>query len=215
MTTKDDAVRDFLNRRAFNPKQMGFFDERAAIWDDITVHDRLKVERITSLLGIEEDYAILDVGTGTGIMIPFYESHLTTGRICAIDYSEGMIEQARSKYPEPEHPLVSYRVQDLYQADFGPVFDLVVCYSCFPHFPDPLKAISVLGGCLKEGGRLAIAHSSSKEHINKVHEDGGEEICTDFLPEMDIMRYMMEMAGLRSEFEQDDSEYYIMIARKG
>lgn len=215
MTAKGDAVSDFLSRRAFNPKQMDFFEERAAIWDKITVHDHQKVERITSLLGMKGDEMILDVGTGTGIMIPFYEKHLTTGRVCAIDYSEAMIEQARKKYPEPDHPLVFYRVLDLYRADFGPVFDLVVCYSCFPHFPDPLKAICVLGGCLKEGGRLVIAHSSSKEHINKVHMDGGEEINTDFLPEMKVMKAMMEMTGMGMEFEQDDSEYYIAIAKKG
>jgi demethylmenaquinone methyltransferase/2-methoxy-6-polyprenyl-1,4-benzoquinol methylase len=69
-------------------------------------------------------------------------------------------------------------------------------------------------GCLKEGGRLIVAHSSSKEHINTIHEEGGEEICTDFLPEIDIMREMMRRAGLETVTEQDDEEYYIAIAVK-
>jgi len=211
---QSDRVSDFLRRRAFNPKQKDFFNERAGIWDEMTVHDTAKVERIVSLLELKGHERIMDVGTGTGVMIPFYERSMRSGSVCAIDYSEKMIEQARKKYPEEGYPWVSYRVMDLYQADFGPEFDLVVCYSCFPHFPDPVNAIQVMGGCLKEGGKLVIAHSSSKEHINSVHEGGGEEICTDFLLEMDVMRVMMADAGLITTYEQDDDEYYVVIARK-
>jgi demethylmenaquinone methyltransferase/2-methoxy-6-polyprenyl-1,4-benzoquinol methylase len=210
----EEKVTAFLQRRRFNPKQRDFFNERASAWDEMTVHDPLKVERIVSLLELKGDEAILDVGTGTGVMIPYYELRLTSGRVTAIDYSERMIERCRDKYPSKEHPKVSFRVLDLYQADYGPEFDVVVCYSCFPHFPDPQGAIMTFAGCLKEGGRLIVAHSSSKEHINTIHEEGGEEICTDFLPEIDIMREMMRRAGLETVTEQDDEEYYIAIAVK-
>jgi demethylmenaquinone methyltransferase/2-methoxy-6-polyprenyl-1,4-benzoquinol methylase len=210
----DDKVQGFLERRRHNPKQRDFFDQRAGVWDHITVHDPLKVERIASLLELKGDEAIMDVGTGTGVMIPYYEKRLTSGRVTAIDYSEKMIERCREKFPQEEHPKVAFRVLDLYQADYGPEFDLVVCYSCFPHFPDPQKAIMRLAGCLREGGRLIVAHSSSKEHINKVHEEGGAEICTDFLPESGVMSEMMARAGLRTYFEQDDQDYYIVMARR-
>ncbi len=208
------AVTAFLERRRYNPKQRDFFNERAAAWDRMTVHDPLKVERIVSLLELKGDEAILDVGTGTGAMIPYYEDRLRSGRVCAIDYSERMVEQCRKKFPSKGHPKVSFRVLDLYQADYSPEFDRVVCYSCFPHFPDPQGAISKLAGFLKAGGSLVIAHSSSKEHINTIHEEGGDEICTDFLPEVAIMRAMMEDAGLIPYHEQDDQDYYIIMARR-
>jgi hypothetical protein len=41
-----------------------------------------------------------------------------------------------------------------------------------------------MSGALKEGGRLVIAHSSSREFINHVHMMGGKEISMDFLPEV-------------------------------
>jgi demethylmenaquinone methyltransferase/2-methoxy-6-polyprenyl-1,4-benzoquinol methylase len=210
----EDRVDEFLERRRYNPKQRDFFNQRAAVCDQMTVHDPLKVERIASLLELKGDEEIMDVGTGTGVMIPLYEGRLTSGRVTAIDYSERMIERCREKFPEKEHPKVSFRVLDLYQADYGPEFDLVVCYSCFPHFPDPQGAIVRLAGCLRKGGRLIVAHSSSKEHINTVHEEGGEEICTDFLPESGLMSVMMARAGLRTYFEQDDQDYYIVMATK-
>jgi len=118
------------------------------------------------------------------------------------------------KYPEGDRPLVSYRFMDLYESDFGPEFDLVVCYSCLPYFSDILKAIQVLGDCLRRGGRLAIAHSSSREHVSRVHEEGGAEICTDILPGSEIVRAMMERAGLTTVFEQYGEEYYVVIAKR-
>ena len=55
-------------------------------------------------------------------------------------------------------------------------------------------------GALKNGGRLAIAHSSSKEFINQVHRDGGEEISKDFLPNAEIMSELYREQGLKLFF---------------
>lgn len=46
----------------------------------------------------------MDVGTGTGVMIPFYEEKLTSGSILAVDYSEKMIEVAKKKSPSRNTP---------------------------------------------------------------------------------------------------------------
>jgi ubiquinone/menaquinone biosynthesis C-methylase UbiE len=89
-----------MNPKKINPKQKDFFNEKARIWDEITVHNLEKVQYIAELLGIHSDDRILDIGTGTGIMIPFYEKYLVDGSVVAVDYSEKMIEMARSKYPE-------------------------------------------------------------------------------------------------------------------
>ncbi len=42
----------------------------------------------------------------------------------------------------------------------------------------------------------------------------GAVICTDFLPESGVMSEMMARAGLRTYFEQDDQDYYIVMARR-
>ncbi len=196
-----------------NPKQRDFFNENADQWDDITKHDTSKVRRIVSLLGLSGDEKILDVGTGTGVMIPYYEEKLTSGSILAIDYSENMIKKAKEKYSEELHKL-RYEVVDIYDMDLDESFDDVVCYSCFPHFPYQKRAISILSSYLKEGGKFMIAHSSSKAHINNVHKHGGEVISNDFLPSMNDLRCMVSDAGLESIFEQDDDEYYIMVCKK-
>lgn len=209
---ESDPVSEFLSKRKKNPKQMEFFDERAGNWDQMSIHDQDKVEYITDLLNIRGGMQIMDVGTGTGVMIPHYLSRLKDGHVTAVDFSANMIEVAKSKYPESE--ILSYRVMDIYDLEDRDIYDIVVCYSCFPHFPDPLKAVRVLVRSLKTGGSFCIAHSSSKEHINHVHETGGAEICTDYLPDIDVMCEIYRMNGLDIEFTRDDDDYYIAIGKK-
>ncbi len=206
-----DEVERYLRSRKRNPKQKEFFNDKAGVWDEISVHDLGKLAYITDLLELSDGMEILDVGTGTGIMIPFYLDRMSGGRITAIDYSPAMIEIAKAKHPESER--LSYRTMDLYDLDEQHVYDRVVCYSCFPHFPDPMKALKVLSRTLKPSGTLCIAHSSSKDHINHVHECGGEEISNDFLPDIRLMIEMFEEAGLETVFSRDDEEYYIIIGR--
>ncbi len=115
-------------------------------------------------------------------MIPFYERYLVNGSVVAVDYSEKMIEEARLKYPENKHPLISYLVKDIYELNFDADFDLVVCYSCFPHFVDQLLALKIFSKSLRKGGRLMVAHSDSAKKINGVHMNGFMEVGNDFLP---------------------------------
>ena len=203
-----------MNPKLADSRKRGFFDEKAEAWDKISVHNLEKVRYIIELLGIQGDDRILDVGTGTGILIPFYERYLVDGGVVAVDHSGKMIEVARSKYPEERHPLVTYLVSDVCELRHDAEFDLVVCYSCFPHFVDQPLAIRTLSRALRKGGRLAVAHSDSARKINEVHMNGGVEIGSDLLPSMELLKQMMKENGLAVTFERDDESYFICLARK-
>lgn len=203
-----------MKSKNINPKQKDFFNQKAEVWDQITIHNPKKVEYIAQLLKIQRDDKILDVGTGTGIMIPYYEKYLIDGKVVAVDYSEKMIELARLKYPEKDHPAISYLVSDVYELNFDSEFDLVVCFSCFPHFVDQPLALNILTKALRRGGRLVVAHSDSAKKINGVHMSGGVEIENDFLPKMDLLKHMMRQSGLEVTFERDDEDYFICISKK-
>jgi demethylmenaquinone methyltransferase/2-methoxy-6-polyprenyl-1,4-benzoquinol methylase len=203
-----------MNPKKINPKQKDFFDEKAQYWDQITIHNPKKVQYIAQLLQIQGNDRILDIGTGTGIMIPFYETYLVDGSVVAVDYSEKMIEVARAKYPHKTHPKVSFEVADVYELKYAEEFDLVVCYSCFPHFVDQSLAVQILAKALKKGGRLAVAHSDSAQKINGVHMNGGVEIKNDFLPSMQQLKQMLTENGLEITFERDDGSYFICIGKK-
>jgi ubiquinone/menaquinone biosynthesis C-methylase UbiE len=203
-----------MNQKIANPKQKDFFNEKAVVWDEITVHNLEKIHYITELLRIHSGDRILDIGTGTGIMIPFYENYLVDGSVVAVDYSKKMIEIARSKYPKDAHPMVSFIVSDVYDLKYDSKFDLVVCYSSFPHFIDQPLAIKILSKALRKGGRLVVAHSDSRRKINGIHINGGIEIANDFLPCMEVLKHMMEKSRLAVTFERDDESYFICLATK-
>jgi demethylmenaquinone methyltransferase/2-methoxy-6-polyprenyl-1,4-benzoquinol methylase len=203
-----------VNPKKINLKKKDFFNEKAEIWDEITVHDLEKVQYITEMLNIQGDDKILDVGTGTGIMIPFYERYLVNGGVVAVDYSEKMIEVARSKYPEKEHPKISYLISDVYDLKYDADFDIIMCYSCFPHLVDQSLALKILSKALKKGGRLVVAHSDSSKTINEVHMNSDEEVGNDCLPSMELLKQMMKKSELEVTFERNDENYFICIARK-
>ena len=194
--------------------QKEFFNRLANDWDNISVHDLKKVDFIISLLNLKGNEKILDVGTGTGILIPFYEKYLTSGSVLALDFSEEMITRCKEKYPEIDHPLVEFEVADIYDAMYKDEFDIVMCYSCFPHFNDHQRVTDILSNSLNPGGKLIIAHSSSRDHINHVHKHGGSDIHDDVLPTLEELSAILTKAGLQTVFERSDEDYHIIFAKK-
>jgi len=195
------------------PKQ-DFYSEHAECWDMHDTRDTKKISYVLDLLELKGGEDILDVGTGTGVLIPFYERH-GPAHVKAIDTSEKMISVAREKYPKDIHNNVDFVVQDLYDLDERSVYDRVVCYSCFPHFRDQSTAIIILASTLKDGGILAILHSESREYIRYMHESRGEAVPHDALPDLAVMERMFIDAGLSVVMKRDDEEYYFVIGRKG
>ncbi|MCL1979339.1 MAG: class I SAM-dependent methyltransferase [Methanomassiliicoccaceae archaeon] len=194
--------------------QKEFFDKLAGEWDTITIHDEKKVRYIVSLLGLNGNEEILDVGTGTGVMIPFYGEHLRGGSVLAVDFSERMISVCREKYPLSEYPKVIFEVADIYDLTNDDEFDIVMCYSCFPHFADHQRAIDIFTKALRCNGKIAIAHSSSRDHINHIHSHSSHHIQEDVLPSLEELGSMFLKAGLSVIFERSDDDYHIIIGEK-
>ena len=50
---------------------MNFFDEMAGVWNKTCRHDTRRIEKVLSVLQLKQGDTVLDIGTGTGVMIPF------------------------------------------------------------------------------------------------------------------------------------------------
>lgn len=190
------------------------YSDMADHWDDRSAHDMDKMDYMVGLLGIKGGERILDVGTGTGVLIPLYERS-GAGCVKAIDISERMISVARDRFPSAEHPGVSFEVMDVYDLDEKGAYDMVVCCACYPHLHDKVEALRVMSEALKDGGTLALLHPDSKEHIDERHRHQGVGVAVNSLPEMSETRALIKDTGLCMTFERDDGDYYIAIARKG
>lgn len=75
-----------------------YFNQRASIWDEtVSEKDPTKLERMAGRLNIKPGATILDVGTGTGVFIPFLISKVgKNGRIIALDFADEMLREARA-----------------------------------------------------------------------------------------------------------------------
>ncbi|MDU5082704.1 class I SAM-dependent methyltransferase [uncultured Tissierella sp.] len=194
--------------------QKDFFNRLANTWDEICNHDMIKVESILDLVEIKAGTHILDVGTGTGVLIPSLFQRVTqSGYIKAIDVAEKMIEVAQRKN---KYENVIFECVDVLESkDDEGIYDHIICYSMFPHFKHrESEAITSLAQKLKAGGKLTICHSQSRESINNLHKGADETVKEDNLPPMAILRQYFLDAGLEVLKEVDNMDMFVIIGCK-
>ena len=193
-----------------------YFNDIAEIWDQIVIHDPDKLEYIIDALNLSRGQKVLDVGSGTGILIPYiYKYVKNEGRIVALDISDEMIAISRKKHPEQDFPNVKHVISDVEHFKTTEKFDAILCYSCFPHFSNKEKIINHLTKLLDNEGKLMIAHSESREKINEIHKNAkSESIKGDYLPTINEISEMMEKSGLTVNKFRDDEEMFFIIGMK-
>lgn len=198
-----------------NPRQRAFFDQLADEWNETVHHHPEKLEHIVSLLGLKQGQSVMDVGCGTGVMVPYLLRHIgNSGIIYAVDFSERMIEVARREFPPTNYPNVEFSVCDVKHAPMRGEYHAVLCYSCFPHLLDQPAAVQHLAQGLCRGGRLMIAHCESRDAINKMHSEAGAEVRKDHLPPAAEIAGMMKDAGLRVILKIDNDQMFVIASEK-
>ena len=199
--------------RAESVAHREYFDSVAGNWDGICRHDRGKISMILDLIGLAEGDRVLDVGTGTGILVPFLLERIgRTGAVHGVDISAEMLEVARSKQKVPNVRFIHGDILYLPLPKEG--YDHVICYSVFPHLGEKRIVIGVLARCLKAGGRLTICHSSGREEINRHHQSSHPAVANDYLPRLDALKEVLVGAGLESYVSVDSDNMYLVSVRK-
>ncbi len=190
-----------------------YFNQKAAIWDEIIAEkDIAKLERMAEYLNLEHGSTVLDVGTGTGVFLPFILEKIgSSGHLVALDVAEEMLAKARTKGFDGDIDYVCADVMDIPFDDV--IFDAIVCYSSFPHFQDKAKALAEMHRVIKDGGTVTICHTSSRTEINEIHRQN-PVVRNDIIPGEDEMRLMLSAAGFTEIMLEDNRDSYLVSARK-
>ena len=190
-----------------------FFNSRAATWDEkVAEKDVHKLNDMAARLDISPGDSVLDVGTGTGVFVPFLLRKIgREGNLTCLDYSEEMLKIARAKGFKGNIRYLCAEIEN--NRLNGESFDAVVCYSVFPHFANKPKALKEINRLLKKGGRLYICHTSSRQAINDIHRST-PEVCDHVFPENDETRQMLLEAGFEDVIISDGKADYLASARK-
>ena len=99
--------------------------------------------------------AVLDVGVGTGAMLPYYKDHL---EITGIDLSPAMLERAHRRVEKHDLDHVKeLLVMDATKMDFPDAhFESVVAAFVMTVVPDPKEVLAELVRVCKPGGEVFI-----------------------------------------------------------
>ena len=192
--------------------QRDFFDNIAKEWDNIIEVNEEKINTLLSKLDIKENERVLDVGTGTGVLIPFIKKLNKNGYIRGVDLSNGMIEVARKKYKHI--PNLDFEIIDVENEVIKEKYNKIILYSMFPHLENKTKTIKTLvKNNLSENGKLMIAHSNSREFLNNMHKEKDEAVSEARLIPIDNQVKLFEDIELNvvEAFEKDQMYYLVLI----
>lgn len=189
------------------------FEHLAGHWDGMQTADRSErlrrmLEPVTPLCA--KASAILEVGTGTGALIPCLREHTSTARLVSIDLAVEMLRRAQQRCPGAV--VVQADAQCLPFAPSG--FDLIVCHNSFPHFADKSAALLTLTQVLEPGGHLLILHDLSRDKVNAIHGGGAKAIQNDLLPPGPETAQMLVQAGFEVLDVKDADDGYRVVGRR-
>jgi len=172
-----------------------FFDQKASNWEKECYPQpiRYRLEQLVTEFGLSAGAAVLDIGTGPGILLPYLKAIVgDRGRICAFDLSFQMIRQAAKKPLAPGGLVLQ---ADVHHIPFGTgVFDAVICFAAFPHFEHPLTALGEMARVLSPGGSLLIAHLLSRHELAR-HHAAQDAVASDVLPDEARMLALLQQSG--------------------
>ncbi|MDP2870919.1 MAG: methyltransferase domain-containing protein [Bacillota bacterium] len=206
------------------PQEMGvreairaFFDRAAPGWDDAQVVDADKISVIVSLADLRPGMKVLDLGTGTGVLLPHLAARVAPGgQVVGLDVSEAMLAGAARKserlHEQAAIKLVLGDAHDLPWPDAS--FDAVVCYSMFPHLDQPAVAVAEMARVLVPDGRLVVAHSESRTTINQRHREIGGVVISHKVPDREAMVSLLRSAGLKPVLLHDGDDIYVAVASR-
>jgi ubiquinone/menaquinone biosynthesis C-methylase UbiE len=127
-------------------------------------------ERLLAHLPLSRAKKIVDVGTGSGALLPLIQKASPSAIVLGVDNSEGMLRLAKDKHPGP---LALMDVQKLELEDNQ--FDVaVVAYVLF-HLPRPERCLAEVNRVLRPGGVVGTV-TWGAEHVPRAETIWDEEL---------------------------------------
>ena len=111
------------------------------------------------LLKPEKNAIIMDIGTGTGAIIPYLAKQISNeGQIIGIDFSKKMVQTANERIIKQKiTSKAKAMVADGTKLPFPDGhFDAIIATFAFTSFPEPEKAMKECARVLRPGGRFSI-----------------------------------------------------------
>jgi len=193
--------------KEMNDLQRKYFNENVDIFEPPLpkgVPERLKTTVRAS--GLQAGEKVLDVGTGTGILISYILKYRPS-EIHACDLAENMLERVKKKFP----PVITHLhdIKDLPLPEDS--LDVVFINGCFSNILDKSKSLKNLYRLLKRKGRLVISHPLGRNFIVELKQHTPFHL--DLLPDEVEARDLLERYGFEITEFRDEFAFYLVVAK--
>lgn len=195
-------------------ERRAFFDTLAEGWEDRNYPDEIRegVKAFVAALNLDKGVRVLDVGCGTGVLIPYLREVIgPRGQIVALDPSEAMLKGAASKDRGRAVPVWAAAES---MPLIGESVDIVVCFAAFPHFSDRARAVREFFRVLRPGGKAVVAHLLNRDEL-KAHHGRHHAVAEDRLPDAQTMYQIFRDAGFARTRLDERPGWYFFSAEKG
>lgn len=167
-----------------------------------------RLERIVAAASVTRADAVLDVGTGTGVLLAVIGRYQPAA-LHAVDLSEGMLATVRRRFP-----FVATHHGNVHEVDLpdGSI-DVVFVNACYSNIVDKDRAFINLARIVRPGGRVVISHPMGRTFV--------EALCSLLpFPLDDLPAGPAEAAerflpyGFAPERLVDEGKLYLLVLRR-
>ncbi len=166
-----------------------------------------RLDRIVALAGIQPGERVLDVGSGTGALLP----HLirSGARVTALDLTPAMLAVARQRYAGQ----AAFVAGDIATFPGEAAWDVIVCNAMFWNVFDQAAVLARCRALLVPGGRLVISHPMGAGFVARLRAQDPEVVLDDPLDDGPLQQ-RVAAAGLAIVTRVNEPLLYVLVARR-
>ncbi|MDJ0676118.1 MAG: methyltransferase domain-containing protein [Calothrix sp. MO_167.B42] len=204
----------------YKQQVIAFFNRRTAYDQEGERHPK-EAKKLLDLVPVEEGQKILDIATGTALLaINAAQKVGANGDVIGVDFSPGMLNQARKKIANLGLNNLELIESDAESIEFAPSsFDAIFCCSALVFFPDILATLQKWYEFLKTDGYIAFSTPGENAYMSSLQMNICENLFNIKLPHIleplntpQKCRSILQKSGFKDiEIEIEPSGEYLNL----
>lgn len=197
-----------VDKKQVAAHQRQHFNELVEVFDTPQPQEVIeRLEQIVSAARLRHGEAVLDVGTGVGVLIPLLKSYQPSV-ISACDLAEMMLQRVQKKYPEVRTSQADIALLPL-ESDS---VDVIFMNAMYGNIADKPRACRNSARMLRPGGRLVVSHPEGRAFVDQLRVTG--DLFIESLPTREEFQTLLRPLGVDVITFRDEPKLYLMVAQK-